>query len=276
MAMIPAEPLVKIPYALPDSLMRDTVVAGEQMRGFVLQAPASLAPQMAAAESSGLSEMSWVYLVFALLFVLAAFRFRKSPRYFKAQFSDLVDTRMRQNLFDDTVSETSLTLILQVIWACSVGVFLWIWVRIAASNPAWSLSVPDTPARGIGICAAVALIYEMAMQLAYWVVGNVFTDRERTASWLRGARAQNSLECIPFLPLALLAISYPEWQYWIAIASLSVFVAGKFVFIYKGFRIFFTKLSSWLLFLYYLCSLEIVPLLISGIAAILLCGVLLQ
>ena len=254
MAMIPAEPLVKIPYALPDSLMRDTVVAGEQMRGFVLQAPASLAPQMAAAESSGLSEMSWVYLVFALLFVLAAFRFRKSPRYFKAQLSDLVDTRMRQNLFDDTVSETSLTLILQVIWACSVGVFLWIWVRIAASNPAWSLSVPDTPARGIGICAAVALIYEMAMQLAYGVVGNVFTDRERTASWLRGA----------------------EWQYWIAIASLSVFVAGKFVFIYKGFRIFFTKLSSWLLFLYYLCSLEIVPLLISGIAAILLCGVLLQ
>lgn len=275
MAMIPAEPLVKIPYALPDSLMRDTVVAGEQLRGIVLQGPQPLTPQMAAAEASGLSEMSWVYLIFALLFFLAAIRFRKSPRYFKAELSDLVDTRMRQNLFDETVSETTLTLLLQLMWACCVGVFLWIWVRLAASNPAWSLSVPDLPARGMGICAAVALIYEMAMQLAYWVVGNVFTDRERTASWLRGARAQNSLECIPFLPLALLAIGYPQWQYWIAIASLAVFVVGKLVFIYKGFRIFFTRLSSWLLFLYYLCSLEIVPLLISGTAAILLCGILL-
>ncbi|MDE6338919.1 MAG: DUF4271 domain-containing protein [Muribaculaceae bacterium] len=46
---------------------------------------------------------------------------------------------------------------------------------------------------------------------------------------------------------------------------------GKIVFIYKGFRIFFQQLRSWLLFLCYLCSLEIVPLILAYLLAYQIC-----
>ena len=74
-------------------------------------------------------------------------------------------------------------------------------------------------------------------------------------------------------PLSLVALNYPKWDVPVLLIAAGVFVIGKIVFLYKGFRIFFTQISSWLLFLYYLCSLEIVPLILTYLGAVTLCTV---
>ena len=106
----------------------------------------------------------------------------------------------------------------------------------------------------------------------YWLVGNVFTDARKTEMWVRGAAATNGAEAFLLFPLALLALTQPEWNPGVLILAGIVFILGKFLFIFKGFRIFFNQFSSWLLFLYYLCSLEIIPLLLTYGLTLTLCS----
>ena len=90
--------------------------------------------------------------------------------------------------------------------------------------------------------------------------------------WVRGAAATNGAEAFLLFPFALLALTQPEWNPGVLILAGIVFILGKFLFIFKGFRIFFNQFSSWLLFLYYLCSLEIIPLLLTYGLTLTLCS----
>lgn len=115
------------------------------------------------------------------------------------------------------------------------------------------------------------MFYVIFMLLAYEITGNVFSDRNMTRLWVKGASALMGLQVFLFFPFALLSLCYPEWNRIILILAGIVFIIGKIQFIYKGFRIFFNQISSWLLFLYYLCSLEIVPLILVYFGTVALC-----
>ena len=93
--------------------------------------------------------------------------------------------------------------------------------------------------------------------------------------WVNGYMATTGLSTLIFFPLSLLSIFYPSDAGIILIVALGGFIIAKLIFIWKGFRIFFKEITSWLLFLYYLCSLEIVPLILLFFSTYLLCGTLL-
>lgn len=263
-----------------DSLASDSAsMAGEELAGLVITAPGSqtpLPPRPTAGEPS--SAMSWVFMAIAVLFFLTAVRFRKCPFIFKAMLSDLTVTRVRQNAFDETVNESSIIILLNIVWAVGAGICLWsaLGLLIPADGTAyWSFTLPARPAAGIGICTGICAAYLLLMRAAYWVVGRVFSDRAPTSAWLRGADAANAIEALPLLLISLVLLCYPSFTFPLLIFASIIFIMGKIMFILKGFRIFFTHFSSWLLFLYYLCSLEIVPLIITAISAVALCGTLL-
>lgn len=250
-----------------DSLAVDTI-SGNEAAGLILEQPVidNVAPKDV---DTG---MSWVYAGLMLLFCVAGMRFKNSSRYLRALLVDLTDTRERSNVFDDTVKETSFLVLLNLVWVASAGVLLWQAVTALPRDPSCSLSIPDSPARGIGLCVLMSLVYQCAMFVAYWMIGNVFTDSRRTGLWLKGAAASSALESILLLPVAFLTLCQPEWTHVLLIIAASVFILGKIVFIFKGFRIFFTQFSSWLLFLYYLCSLEIVPLILIYVTTLQVCS----
>lgn len=258
-----------------DSIVDDTIVPGEQLGGIVLVDNSAPLPPPAAPASGNSWGMSWVLLGMAILFCIIGLRFKNSPRFLRVLFTDLSDTRMRHNAFDDTVNETSLLFLLNLLWACCMGVFLWGAVSLVipmSVPPEYSMRpLPDNPAGGIAICSGVALLYMLLMQLAYWTVGYVFTDSAHARIWLKGANASTALMAMPFLVIALLMLCYPQWNETLLIIAAIIFILGKIIFIFKGFRIFFTRFSSWLLFLYYLCSLEIVPLVFTAVAAAVAC-----
>ena len=231
-----------------DSAVVDTLVAGEYPSVAIMESPVR--------SVEGPSErgtdfgMSWIYLLLTLLFTIGALRVKNSPRHFHAIWSDLFETRLRSNAFDDTVDETMLLVILNGLWAASAGVLLWAFIGITAGdNPAWSMSVMLPQPVGIAVCMVACAIYVAGITAAYWVVGNVFSDSRRAVLWIKGAAASTAIGGVLILPPAFLVLCYPAWTPTLLIIAASVFVLCKILFICKGFRIFFDHLSSWLVFL---------------------------
>lgn len=262
---------------LTDSLTADSAsvdsLAGEHIEGIILEDPVVVEKAPAAPVDS----MSWIYLGMAVLFIIIGIRVKNSPRYFKGLMKDMFQVSDRQSLFDETVKETTFLVMLNVMWAASAGVLLWQSIRLLTLSlgPADSFGIPDTPALGIAICAGMCALYQGTMLVAYRVVGNVFADNTRAAMWVQGAAASSAAEAVVLYPVALLALAQPEWNGILLMIGAIIFVLGKLVFIFKGFRIFFTQISSWLLFLYYLCSLEIIPVILTYILTLQICSKLL-
>lgn len=262
-------------------LAADTLAAGEIKEGIVLVNPAAAyrdSAQNAAPAAGWGGGMSWIYLGLSLLFCIIGIKFKGSARYLRAILSDLTDTRVRHNAFDETVRETSQLILLNILWIASAGILLWVLIDMnIGTDRAISLSLPPgREAEAIALCMAVVAGYQVVIFSAYWMVGNIFSDRNLTRLWVKGAGASSALEAFVFFPVALVALNYPAWAEPMLLTAAATFIAGKIVFLYKGFRIFFTQISSWLLFLYYLCSLEIVPLILTYVGAVAACSSILN
>lgn len=257
-----------------DTLASDTVRVQHEF-GVVLTPPPHPTVEEREDTSSG---MSFIYGGLLLLFCIIGIRFHNSRKYVASMLRNLVEIRMRNNVFDETVRETSFLVLLNLMWSCSAGVMLYGLLRLTVpDNPIWSVGIPalvSKPAASVALCMGVGVVYTCFMAIAYYVVGSVFSDGKHAGLWLKGYTAGQGLLSFIYFPLALLMLCWPEWGEILLWIALGTFVLSKIVFIWKGFRIFFTQISSWLLFLYYLCSLEIVPLILTYLAAMWLCSLL--
>lgn len=272
------------PAVPPDSVAMDSVVADSVAApryGIVIEVPAERQTAPAATRSEGSADRSWILTGLLLLFVAVCLRMRSNSRYLKAMVTDLTDVRERHNAFDDTVKETSMLVMLNLLWCLCAGVMIYTLLCYAfapgMAPPQWSLGLQALQNHQLsctGICAGVGTLYTLGLLLAYTTVGNVFSDSLHAGMWVKGFLASQGLSAVILLPLAVMAVCLPEWWPQLLIAAAVTFAAGKIIFICKGFRIFFNQTSSWILFLYYLCSLEIVPLIIVFVTATELCSLL--
>ncbi|MBD5201128.1 MAG: DUF4271 domain-containing protein [Bacteroidales bacterium] len=232
-----------------DSLAADSV-AGDTIPSMVFLNPAPL--HSSTTHQPQLAINSWISLTLLLLLAAACIRFRGNPKFITNLFRELTDVRERENAFDDTVRETSFMTLLNIICAASIAVILYI-----TATP----EAPDIRAALLCLCASSA--YCLFMPPIYWSIGDIFSDRLHAGMWVRGFLASQALLGIGLFPVALVALFYPEAGSIILPLSFLLLLCAKILFISKGFRIFFTKYSSWVTFLYYLCSIEIVPLILT-------------
>ncbi len=249
----------------------DSVIEGEERSGVILVNEKEEPGLLPGLEFGGIS---WIYAALLLVFCLVAFRFRNNKKYMRTIFKSLTEIRERHNVFDDTVRETSFLFLLNLLWCCSAGVILYCaihYLAILGFDPMGMLSFPYPLPTCVAACMGVCMVYELIMWFAYWMVGNVFSDKKKASIWVKGFTSSQGIVGIVFFPLALLCLSYPAHLDWWLISSLVAFILGKICFLWKGFRIFFTQFSSWVLFLYYLCSLEVIPLILTYLGAAALC-----
>ena len=195
-----------------------------------------------------------------ILFLIIALRFRNNVKYAVTMFQNLIETRTRQNVFNDTVRETSLIAMLNIMWCACAGIIGFSFYVTFYGNDTLSM-----PSRSLGMLLgmALAVVYSLFMWGTYFSVGLIFSDREHTNLWVKGFSASQALMSPAFFLIALLAICQPNMGSGLALTAILVFFLAKLVFIWKGYRIFFSQFSSWVLFLCYLCSVEIVPLILS-------------
>lgn len=265
--MVQEGELALTPIGVPasDSLqaVQDTV-APEPVYGIILTPEE--APQTGCLRNDNNLGVSFILVGLFLLFLIIALRFRNNIKYAITMFRNMVEVRTRHNVFDDTVRETSLIVLLNVLWCCSAGIVVYCVARFMHPE----IITVENVSIGMLWGMALAAIYTLFMWWTYAAVGWVFSDRQHAALWVKGFSASQALMAPAFFLTALIGMCRPDTAIGVGIAAGAVFVAGKLIFIWKGFRIFFSQFSSWVLFLCYLCSLEIVPLVLSYRCAILL------
>lgn len=232
-----------------DSAERDTT--GLDTTYYIVldkEAEAELSPRVKT-EQTGVSLLISGLL---LIFVVVAIRYRNNSKFISAMLKEITSVRERGNILDNTVRELSFFLILNLLWVVSAGIMLYATITGA---PIVTEKVLE--------CVGCSLLYEVGMTTAYWVCGNVFSDGVHSRMWVRGFWAAQSLSTLIMFPIALLLICYPLNDGWAILIGWGAYGISKIMFIWKSFRIFFGQMSAWVLFLYYLCSLEIVPLILT-------------
>ena len=258
--------------SIVDNLLEnDSIAATEVHYGLILEPETRI--NLAEREDSD-TGFSFVTLGLILMFCIVAFRFHNNRRFVGALLRNLLEVKERNNAFDDTVRETSFVIFLNLLWCASGGVLLFRLLQTTSPammmSPEWFSS--SAIASGMGICMGVAVLYTLFMTCAYLTVGNIFSDGLHASLWLRGFGASQGIMSLFYLPLALACLCYPGSSKAILWIAAIIFILARTIFIWKGLRIFFTQISSWMLFLYYLCSLEIVPLILTYFTACILCG----
>lgn len=206
--------------------------------------------------------------VMALLlgvFVIIALNFRHYSTFLSTFTQNLFSVRQRANAFDEksTVSEARILVSLIILTCVCEGV-----IGFSAVTLTTGLTPPVFPA--IGALSLLALAYYLWQIVAYNVVGYTFTSAPRRKLWVKGFNASQSLLGITLTVPALAILFNPQLGPWLIALAALLYIIARVIFIIKGFRIFYNKSFALLYFILYLCSLEIIPLIIISNAAIFL------
>ena len=122
----------------------------------------------------------------------------------------------------------------------------------------------------------MALLYYLWQLAAYGVVGSIFTDKVSARMWMKGFNASQSLLSMLIVVPAVVVLFNPSASHIVIILGLIAYFVARFAFICKGFRLFYDNFGSLLYFILYLCSLEIVPLVLLYRAVLFIHNLLLQ
>lgn len=212
--------------------------------------------------------MSWILSGMFVLFLIVCVRYRKNTRYLSVVFHDIFEVKERHNAFDDTLRETSFLWLLNALWCGAGGVILYGFLYY---SPGGALFAEAADIKRLGICIGMATAYTLFLTAAYATVSNLFSVEGKASLWVKGYMAVQGVEGILLFPVALVGMCVPGLMAPMVTIGIIIFITAKILFIYKGFCIFFTEIATWVLFLYYLCSLELVPIVLTCAAAGYLC-----
>lgn len=231
-----------------------TLPAAKMGHGVMLM-PHREPQQPVSPHSVGSTATSWVILGLIAVFLLVSLRYARNFKFLSAIGADLLSRRPKKRMFDDTVRERSFLVFLNLLCIVSVGVLLYTWVELG--NP--SLRNAAGWYGALAANAGMVGLYYLAQWLLYLVIGRTFASKGDAASWLRGFSAGQGILGLILFPIALISVFYARDFYLPVIIGGVAYVLMRIVFICKGFRIFSGVSISYLTFFYYLCTLEIAP-----------------
>ena len=210
-------------------------------------------------------------LVLAVIFITTV-SYRKGYKYVADFFHNISSVRERQNLFEDhTVKETQIMTALTAN-TCIFGAIL---LYIAYGFLYHPVEPAATPVFGfVAALSAFTALFHIAMLGLCWLLGFIFSDKLSTGLWLDGVKASASMLGVMLAPITFAILIFPGFVETGLVLAIILYFLARIIVIYKAFRIFFNNLQSLLYFILYLCSVEIVPVVLSFAGAMDLCGIL--
>lgn len=210
-------------------------------------------------------------LVLAVIFITTV-SYRKGYKYVADFFHNISSVRERQNLFEDhTVKETQIMTALTAN-TCIFGAIL---LYIAYGFLYHPVEPAATPVFGFVVAlSAFTALFHIAMLGLCWLLGFIFSDKLSTGLWLDGVKASASMLGVMLAPITFAILIFPAFVKTGLIMAIILYFLARIIVIYKAFRIFFNNLQSLLYFILYLCSVEIVPVVLSFAGAMNLCRIL--
>ena len=214
---------------------------------------------------------SMVLLIAGLIAV--ALSYHTGYKYIENFFHYMFSTRRRENMFEDhTVNETSILAAL-IANTCIVEGFL-IYMAVQLLRPDLAPSLQSNTFLHIGAFCTIAVGFYAIQWLIYKIMGYTFSDKEGTKLWLDGFKATQAFLGLVLLPVLVLLMVYTSHGKMLLGVAALLYLVARVIFIFKGFRIFYSNLSSYLYFILYLCAVEIVPLVILTGVTIWISGIL--
>lgn len=208
-----------------------------------------------------------ILAIVVAVIVLIGLNMRYVRHLFKSLPQDLLSVRRRANVFDEhTANETRVVLLqLLQLWVYEgILLFMWQWNPTGEWTPGRVLSV-------VGAMIGVAALFNLFQMGACATLGYVFADRVGATQWRRGLNASQILLGWSVMIPALVALFYPGMAGAMLLAAAVLYVVWRLCFISKGFRIFYENLGSLLYFILYLCTLEIIPVIVGCLLAAEIC-----
>ena len=242
-----------IPAAEADSLRREALTDSladariPEIPSGMHEGLAPIAIEPSYANSTPLTALLMGSLLLASLNAFSIYRVLKTYK------AELWSVRRRPNVFDDERTvPLHIAVVLALIYVIFGGVVL------------YNLHGIPEPPTFVGATASMGLLgaYYLFELGAYWLVGYTFAGKDGLRRWMGGFAATRAFAGIGLVVPALLLVFQPLWHHILIIISLSIFFAARLLFITKGFRIFYKNFWSLLYFILYLCSLEILPMLL--------------
>lgn len=211
-------------------------------------------------------------LILAALFLVVV-SYRTGYKYIEQMAHNLLSVRRRENAFEDhTVNETQILTTLTVNTcvmmgvACYYGLLTWV--------PSMSSKLQGAVFVHTAMLSGIAMVFYLLQLLVYNIVGQVFADGVATKLWTDGFKASHSLLGILLVPVVGATMVWPGMCKDLLICAIIIYFCCRITFIFKGFRIFYSNIPSIVYFILYLCSVEIVPLVLLGAGTIYLCKII--
>ena len=197
---------------------------------------------------------SYTLVAVLLLFVLLCFNAGHVYRLFQNFSTDMWSVRQRENIFEEHVAAESQTLILLMLLTSVLeGILLFSYFR---------LQVSDLPILTILTYTGIAIAFNVFSLAACTTVGYTFTVKPLAIQWRRGLlSSQALLGLFLLIPTIIIVVRPNAVNSGVTIAFI-MYIIARLLYIVKGIRIFHTDNFSWVYFILYLCTLEIIPLLV--------------
>lgn len=189
------------------------------------------------------------------IFLILAYNSRHYSTFLKHFWSDLWSVRRRDDTFSvRTFTETGMLLSIVLLASVCQGIIINSAITFYKGTTLLS-TFPEILA-----LSAVSLLYYLWEVAAYSTVGFVFTDKFSCRQWLKGFNASQVLLGLSITIPALFVLFNPDAAAIVVPIGITIYVICRLLFICKGFRLFYDNFGSLLYFILYLCTLEIVPI----------------
>lgn len=198
-----------------------------------------------------------VVAIIVLLMLAISVSFNNVKRILGNLTKQLSNTRVRENFNDLTTGSETRTILLLLIQAIVFMALL----TTSGLSLLWPGSFANTLINTL-IISGLITIYFVFQYAAYMVVGYTFTTTDGRRLWIQGFTASMTLLGLILIVPGLAMLFYPAITVYAVWAAAALYLIARILFIAKGFRIFYTNFGSIIYFILYLCTLEIIPVIL--------------
>lgn len=204
-----------------------------------------------------------------LVFFFIAIAFKGGYKYITDIANHLFSIRKRQNAFEiHTTSETFLMIALIANTCIMSGLALYL--GIDYWHP--ELQISHHVFKAVAFLTLLYGVFFLAQLLLFHILGFTFArSNEDTRLWLDGFKSSQAILGLLLSPAVFISLLYPSIIFIMIILSIIAYFITRIIFIIKGFRIFFNNFDSYIYFILYLCTVEIVPVFLICAGAFNLC-----
>lgn len=219
-------------------------------------------------KNTPLHDTGTVGFVLLVFFFLALF-FRGGYKYITDIANHLFSIRKRQNAFEiHTASETFLMLAMIANTCIMSGLIFYLGIDY------WypEIGLSQNVFKWVSILSVFYGLFFLVQLLLYRTIGFTFAyNRDDIRLWLDGFKSSQAILGLVLSPIVFISLLYPASTLFMLILAIISYFCARIIFIIKGFRIFFNNFGSYIYFILYLCTLEIVPIFLICAGAINLC-----